>query len=85
MSKKPYYVAGSITIHGMDLDYTGTITPGDPGRLSGPPEHCYPSESAEIEFTTLACDEADAMFLLDSTFAEEIYESALEKEYDNGD
>lgn len=27
---------------------------GDPGRLTGPPEHCYPPEGADIEVLTLA-------------------------------
>ena len=27
------------------------FTPGDPGRLTGPPEHCHPPEPAEIEIT----------------------------------
>ena len=27
--------------------------PADPGRLSGPPEYCYPSEPAEVEFKIL--------------------------------
>ena len=26
------------------------FTPGDPGKYSGPPENCYPAESAEWEF-----------------------------------
>jgi hypothetical protein len=29
--------------------------PGDPGRLSGPPEHCYPPEPEEVEWEL--CDE----------------------------
>ncbi len=27
--------------------------PADPGRLSGPPEYCYPPEPAEVEFRIL--------------------------------
>lgn len=80
--RKPYTVTGSITLHGMDLDYVGTFTPGDPGRYSGPPEDCYPSEAAEVEVLKLNCGEADAMFLLDSAFGEEISESIIEKEFD---
>ena len=26
-------------------------TPADPGRVSGPPENCYPPEPAEVEYT----------------------------------
>lgn len=29
--------------------------PGDPGRISGPPEDCYPPEPAEIEFDLFTC------------------------------
>lgn len=25
--------------------------PGDPGRLTGPPERCYPPEPEEVEYT----------------------------------
>ena len=31
-------------------------TPGDPGRLSGPPEHFYPPESAEFETVEFLAD-----------------------------
>lgn len=31
----------------------GTYTPGDPGRISGPPEYCYPPEPPEVEWETL--------------------------------
>jgi hypothetical protein len=36
------------------MTFTVIITsyhPADPGRLSGPPELCYPPEPAEIEYT----------------------------------
>ena len=32
----------------VELDCT---SPSDPGKLSGPPEDCYPPESAEFEWT----------------------------------
>lgn len=28
-------------------------TPGDPGRLSGPPEKCYPPEDEELDITAV--------------------------------
>jgi len=34
------------------------ISPGDPGRLSGPPEHCYPPEPAEFEIINWSLDSA---------------------------
>lgn len=36
-----------------DIEYTVTVSyfdPGSPGKLSGPPEDCYPPECWEIEF-----------------------------------
>ena len=32
-------------------------TPADPGRTSGPPEHCYPSEPSEIDYDSITCDQ----------------------------
>ena len=36
-------------MHGTTVLVSGTYYPGDPGRLFGPPERCYPPEPAEIE------------------------------------
>ena len=33
-----------------------SYTPGDPGRLSGPPENCYPAEAAEFETVEFLAD-----------------------------
>lgn len=33
----------------LELDVEYTFQRGTPGRLSGPPEHCYPPEPDEIE------------------------------------
>lgn len=62
----------------LDFVATGIYTPGDPGRYSGPPEKCHPAEAAEFEVQTLTCEGKDAMFLLDSTFAEEIMDHIVE-------
>ena len=36
-----------------DVEYrvVGNYSPGDPGKTYGPPENCYPPESAEVEIT----------------------------------
>ena len=31
-----------------------TYAPGDPGRISGPPENCWPPEGAEYEIISLS-------------------------------
>jgi hypothetical protein len=32
-----------------DLSVECAVTPGDPGRLYGPPEKCYPPEGPEVD------------------------------------
>jgi hypothetical protein len=74
-----------INVLGLDLEATGYYTPGDPGRLSGPPEKCYPPEASEFEFHTLTCEGKDAMFLLDSTMDDDIHMAAIEAYESNYD
>lgn len=71
---------------GLTLDAEVTFYPGREGRLSGPPEDCYPSEPDEIEFEKLVCivDDLDgekkvydAMFLLYSSDVEDLEEAAV--------
>jgi hypothetical protein len=66
----------SFTCGGLEFHAKVKYTPGDPGRLSGPPEHCYPPEAAEMEFSTLTCNGKDARFLMDSDWCNDIYEQA---------
>jgi len=37
----------------VEVEYRveANFTPGAPGKLSGPPEDCYPDEPSEIEYT----------------------------------
>jgi hypothetical protein len=73
---------------GLSLSASGSYLPGDPGRLTGPPEKCYPPEGAEVEILTLICGDKDALFLLDSTYDQEIQAAlieALESEGGNDD
>jgi len=62
----------------LDFIATGEYTAGDPGRYSGPPEKCYPAEASEFDIQSLNCGGCDALFLLDSTFAEEIHSHVVE-------
>lgn len=36
-----------------DCDISFNYLPGNPGRISGPPEHCYPPEPAEVEIISV--------------------------------
>lgn len=70
----------SITFNwrGLECEAKGFYTPGDPGRLSGPPEKCYPAEPAEFEIHELTCNGFNLLILLESTLDEEINEAILE-------
>lgn len=51
MSRRTFTVdvTGAGTEHVWRI--TGDFYPGDPGRLSGPPERCYPPEPEDVEIT----------------------------------
>lgn len=38
---------------GVELRVSFSATPSDPGRLSGPPERCYPPEPPEFDLETI--------------------------------
>ena len=38
-----------LEIGGQTLEVDYTYTQGDPGQTSGPPERCWPEESADLE------------------------------------
>lgn len=82
MNNRPMSFAQEINVLGLDLKATGIYTPGDPGRLSGPPEHCYPPEPAEAEVETLEYFGEDKQYdmkpLLDSDVGEEILDKICE-------
>jgi len=42
-----------INDHGLTLRVKYDYTPADPGRLYGPPEHCYPASCEEIDITSV--------------------------------
>jgi hypothetical protein len=60
----------------------GRYFPGDPGRVSGPPEHCYPPEPAEIDVEQLLIDgnPVDMCAPEYEGIYSELYDAALEQE-----
>jgi hypothetical protein len=80
MKAKRY--AGTINVLGLDVDFSAYYTPGDPGRVSGPPEKCYPPEPPEVEVDELTTEDEqrtyDMMVLLQSDVADEICEKVID-------
>ena len=68
-----------VTFTWAGLQFTAEVnyTPGTSGRVTGPPEDCYPPEPSEVEFISLDCGQDTAMFLLYSDRSEWIHEAAL--------
>jgi len=65
----------TIEWYGNELKGTADFYPGDPGRLSGPPEKCYPPEPDELDIVTLTRNEQDVLFILDcEIILEQIHE-----------
>lgn len=60
---------------------TGTYTPGDPGQLFGPPEHCWEPYAPEYSFNTLevwtGTDWVDALWVLDTELGDKIHDAVL--------
>jgi len=71
-----------INVLGLDLKATGIYIPGDPGKYSGPPENCYPSEPPEVTVHTLVYQDEqqnyNMMPLLESDVGEEICDKCIE-------
>lgn len=61
----------------LEVSVTASYIPGSPGRFSGPPEHCYPEEPAEVELLSI---EGDAGFRLDPTELSDAERARLEQE-----
>jgi len=55
--------AGELVEYTFEVDVD--VTPGAPGRLSGPPEDCYPPEPAEVEYGDVCCVETGRVFSVD--------------------
>ena len=55
-------------MHGINVLVSGTMYPGDPGRLFGPPEDCWPPEPDELEIDRVMHGGEDIYAALSSTF-----------------
>lgn len=73
----------SITWRTIDFTGEAKIYPGDPGRVSGPPEKCYPPEADEVEITALWCGGFDALPLMDIEQAAEEITAIVEKKFND--
>lgn len=62
----------------IDLEVFGTFIPGSPGRLSGPPEFCYPAEPDDFEVETVTHEGSDILPLMSDEVVETVIELAIE-------
>jgi len=68
-----------LNFRGVDIEVDITsYYEGDPGRISGPPEDCYPPEPAEVEFE-ITCELAGLADILMEEYYEGIEEMILEE------
>jgi len=70
----------SETVNILDFEFEVDIlssTPFDPGRTSGPPEHCYPPEGGEIEWE-INPDQPIAEFIMAAVEKNSDWESSIE-------
>jgi len=70
----------SETVNILDFEFEVDIlssTPFDPGRTSGPPEHCYPPEGGEIEWEVNP-DQPIAEFIMAAVEKNSDWESSIE-------
>ena len=61
----------------LEVTVKANYIPGSPGKLSGPPELCYPEEPAEVELLSIHGDEG---FVLDPSELSDGERSRLEQE-----
>ena len=67
-----------LNFHGVDIEVEVTnYYGGDPGRIYGPPELCYPPEPAEVEFE-ISCELEEVQDVLVENYYSEIEELVLE-------
>jgi len=59
----------------LELTVNFVLTPGDPGRYSGPPEYCYTATYPEIEIESVTVQEVD----ISPTFSEDFIETLEEQ------
>ena len=67
----------SFCWRGIDFDAEVNYIPEVSARISGPPEDCYPGESAELEYLSLTHDGQDVSWLGEA-IEEDIFDVAHE-------
>lgn len=61
--------------HDMEARIEYSFIPGDPGRLSGPPEDCYPPEPAEVDITSIQFRHSKTQPWFDCRWLEDMLET----------
>ncbi len=56
----------------INLDVSARITAYDPGRLSGPPEWCYPAEGGEVEDLQAVMPTGEILFPIPTALFDEL-------------
>ncbi len=77
----------------VELRFECNLTPYDPGRSDGPPEHCYPPEGGEVEILSVCMVRgkteiallADCATELEEYFQEQVEELAIQLAADADD
>ena len=73
----------TIRWNGADIEVHFTYYPARPGRISGPPEDCYPDEPSEFEIEQIVYNSVDVTSLFsdeDCAVMMEIIERILESD-----
>lgn len=82
--KKKFMFVSNIGEADLEVTITGTYRPGTPGKLSGPPENCYPPEDPEIEIESVTTGvQAKDIFDLLSKEAQEYITNLAFKEFED--
>ena len=68
----------------VDVTVRYTATAGTPGRLSGPPEDCYPAEAPEVEITSVKSTDHEYDYHMDLSESDQnsIMDRAIEDAID---
>lgn len=61
----------------LEVTVKANYNPGYPAKISGPPEHCYPEEPAEVELLSILGDDG---FVLDPSELSDGERERLEQE-----
>ena len=68
----------------VEITVEAKYIPGDPGRLSGPPEDCYPPEPPEVEIVS-AVDPDGNQVELTSAEVDKVYEAGCDFDFNDYD